>query len=293
MIAQANGSPHIDGDLFWDLLAPGTIWYDGFSLHRPADGTCRIPNPNYPFTPFFMSIPDEDNRGTLLANHATVMSGAAPVMPAKAETLVDTFGSFDAAKWVARGVATVTGGRVSIATPTASEQALSSVAKYDLTNSSVVVELVTKNPGTGPSICGMYVQGAQAPYGSNLIGIFVEGTNVRYRYHLGGSDNDVSETYSSTNHRWLRLRANSNTGAGGGTVYWDTSDDGIHWLTKRTFTAPIHLLNYLNVMLINWNYGSDVTSGTTLFDNFNSPPSAVPTLYPPVKRPNRGALVQL
>lgn len=294
MITQVNNSPHIDGDVVWDFLAPGTIWYDGFSLHRPADGTCRIPNPYFPYTPFFMSISDEDNRGTQLSNHATVMSGVAPAMPAKAQTLVDTFGSFDAAKWDVLGAApTVTGGRLSIATPTSTEQAFSSDLKYDLTNSSIVVELVTKNPGTGSSACGMYVQAIQAPYGLNLIGFVVDGTTVRYRYRAAGSDSDTTETYSSINHRWLRLRADPHTGVGGGTVYWDTSDNGINWLTKRIFSAPIHLLNSLNLILFNWNYGSDVTSGTVLFDNFNSPPSAVPTLYPPVKRPNRGALVQL
>jgi hypothetical protein len=273
MLSMIEGSPFLDGDNFWDLLAPLTSWGDGFTLHYPGDNSDMI------------------TRATQLANHASTMQTPAPATPPKSQTLVDVFSLFDSAKWTARSGATVSSGMASLPSAASGGSAFSSNITYDLTDSTVIVEFVVKNPGVGNSGCGMYVQPTQAPYANNLLGFIIDGNTMKYRYDTG-TVNETTEAYSATDHRWLRLRADPHTGVGNGTVYWDVSADGVTWVNKRSFTPGL-LLNSVYLILYNENWGGDTGSGTALFDNFNNLPVVAPNFYPPVKRPNYGALLQV
>src|SRR3546814_14352831 len=42
----------------------------------------------------------------------------------------------------------------------------------------------------------------------------------------------VSIAYDSTNHAWLRIREDS------GTLFWDTSADGLVWTNRRSTASP-------------------------------------------------------
>src|SRR3546814_20770439 len=52
---------------------------------------------------------------------------------------------------------------------------------------------------------------------------------VRVGFVDGGA---VSIAYDSTNHAWLRIREDS------GTLFWDTSADGLVWTNRRSTASP-------------------------------------------------------
>lgn len=60
MLDAWERSPYIDGGTFWDLLAPLTIWNDGYTLHSPGDDA------------------NMRTRGNMLADHALRMKGITP-----------------------------------------------------------------------------------------------------------------------------------------------------------------------------------------------------------------------
>lgn len=257
MIAAVESNANVDGDLFWNLLPTGNGHGGGYATHYPGDdGTMT-------------------GRVTAQKNHAIAMAGTtlsnATDHP-KTKTLISP--DTNVGLWTARSTANISGGQIVLPT---GDTAYSSAMVCDLSNSEIVVQLVQKNPGTGNSGCGMYVQPTPAPYGSSAVmGFIIEGNTVRYRQDLG-SISETTETYSTSAHRWLRLRADPDTTQftpfpfSIGTVYWDTSSDGINWTTKRTL-APSVVLTSVYVVLYNWNWGSDGTSGTAIFDNFNNAP---------------------
>lgn len=76
----------------------------------------------------------------------------------------------------------------------------------------------------------------------------------------------VYETYSSTDHAWLRVRET------GGTTYWDVSPDGSTWTNLRSDTSPAWVGDLdLELQLI--AHRSDGTPDFAEFDNVNLPPA--------------------
>lgn len=110
---------------------------------------------------------------------------------------------------------------------------LKSSSSYTLTGSGVTIRLHAPAAGgaasaaasclilssTGGTDAGFIVDAAQTAVGLYL----------REGYADGGA---VFLTYSPSAHAWLRFREAA------GTLYWDTSPDGITWTNQRTATTP-------------------------------------------------------
>ncbi|MCX5598429.1 hypothetical protein OOK29_09790 [Streptomyces phaeochromogenes] len=78
----------------------------------------------------------------------------------------------------------------------------------------------------------------------------------------------VYETYSPTDHAWLRVRE------AGGTTYWDASPDGSTWTNLRSATSPTWAGDLdLELQLI--AHRSDGTPDYAEFDNVNLPPGGL------------------
>ena len=59
-----------------------------------------------------------------------------------------------------------------------------------------------------------------------------QAANLSARYTIGGVGTTLATlTYSATDHAWLRLREAA------GTVFWDTSPDGVTWTNRASTTA--------------------------------------------------------
>ena len=173
-------------------------------------------------------------------------------------TFTDNF-AFATAQWAFVGGSTITGGQLQIPVVSAYDQAFSQ-AQYDLTGSAAYVQLVqTPNLGNGTTEAGLVLEIDS----NNSEQIGYSGGALFMRERATGSNSDTTLTFDAVNHKWLRLRES------GGTVFWDTSPDGVTWTNRRSKAAGITLTS-LTVSLFSGYYGTEPSPGTAIFDNFNT-----------------------
>lgn len=103
--------------------------------------------------------------------------------------------------------------------------------------------------------------------------IWFDGTDIIADYQVySPSSNTVlqSATYSSTNHKWWRIRES------GGTVYFDTSANGISWtnFTSIATATLVDAIGTIDACVIGClaYVESSTTPANMIFDNFNCPP---------------------
>lgn len=137
-------------------------------------------------------------------------------------------------------------------------------AAYDLTNSAMSIRLVdagTQSPSENRS-AQIYVRN---PDWTRWLTTFVSNGSISFRYWNGSTNSDTSITYNPATHRYLRIRES------GGTVYWDTSPDGLNWTNQRSLATPFDVSSvYMLVVADVWGTG---TGGeVTKWDNFNCCP---------------------
>lgn len=180
-------------------------------------------------------------------------------------------GSIDSARWSAsqtNGTVTESGGTLNM-TPAASNGSVSlslnSIETKSLLDSMIFAE-VPQVVGSGGSV-GQRLEAKKD--GSNKISWILEGTTLAASYKNAGTTTTVaSVTYSSTAHRWWRIRES------GGTIYWDTSSDGSSW-TQQASLATSSIFAPTSVMVSfyveTWGSGSS-SPGTAKFDNLNISP---------------------
>ncbi|MDX2838012.1 hypothetical protein PV377_03160 [Streptomyces ipomoeae] len=155
-------------------------------------------------------------------------------MPTFAE-LVDDFedGTLDTGLWSGSyGDPDEAGGRARIPCTTG-YAGLKSGSIYTLTGAGITIRLHAPTPNgattaaasclvltaTGGTDAGFIVDSAQTAVGLYLREGYADGAAVFL-------------TYSATDHAWLRFREDA------GTLYWDTSPDGVDWTNRRTATTP-------------------------------------------------------
>lgn len=197
------------------------------------------------------------------------------------ETVVDNFNDNVVANppWTNNyGGCTEVGGRARIPCVDASYAGYQTSKLYTLAGSSTFLELVTP-PAVSTSTAAYAVfsvigTAPGVPDGTN-IGFTVNSVagTLRCYNNVGYTDGAaVSLTYSNTTHRWMRLREVS------GTVYWDTSTDGLSWTNRRTLATPAWITSSVNTLAL--DLYANRTGGATdyiEFDNVNSAPSASPS----------------
>lgn len=131
---------------------------------------------------------------------------------------------------------------------------------YTLENSHLEVEVPTMC-NTAEGNAQMYLQ-IFADSNNNLE-ITQFGGTIYFRKTVSGSTTTLaSEAYSSTNHRWMRIRES------GGTTYWETSTNGSDWTTKASESNPIEPSG-LFVDLGGGTFGATTTPGIIEYDNLN------------------------
>lgn len=211
---------------------------DELSETQPGTATLRLDNADGRFTPGNSSSPYYPNvrRNTPLRVSVAVMptlSGSAPYPMAM---LGDTFDDdrIDPTLWPTNSGATETGGRLRIPLTPGVDIAFASARQWKLTGSKLTAKLATtpKAGGSSNAAASMWVTSTTS------------GTRIGWRYDAltgvlaamsqsGFSDaTPTNLTYSPIDHAWLRVRESS------GTVYWETSGDGVDWTVRRTLPTP-------------------------------------------------------
>lgn len=105
------------------------------------------------------------------------------------------------------------------------------------------------------------------------------GRDLSFQTTVGGVVSTVaSTTYDPINHDFLRIRE------AGGTVYYETSEDGSSW-DIRASTPSVFSLSSVYVQLYAGYWGAETSPGTVLFDNLNLPVSN--PVYRPIKPVSR------
>lgn len=80
-------------------------------------------------------------------------------------------------------------------------------------------------------------------------------------------------TYDPVDHHWLRVREED------GTVYWDTSPDGIDWTNRKTDTSPAWVGN-ADLELVMICHRDSGTNDFAYYDNVNIPQAVEPIPVP-------------
>jgi hypothetical protein len=93
--------------------------------------------------------------------------------------------------------------------------------------------------------------------------LITNGLKIAYKKVAGADIIVNSSAYNATTDKWFRIRES------GGTVFWDTSPDGITWTNAGTSTEPFDLSSLEpNVFVGKWD-AADTDSTLAIFDNFN------------------------
>lgn len=170
---------------------------------------------------------------------------------------VDTFEgtSFGAAWTGSYGTSSVSGGRASIGAA-ASYSGRTSLTNATLTGAEMLVE-INGTVAAGQSWYFLYNSGTGPGWGNE------GGTLVTY----SNAGTSVIGAYNATTHRWVRIREAA------GTMYWDTSPDGVTWTQRRSEATAGHALSGGYIELGSANVA-------TFYDNMNVPPASGTTVTP-------------
>ncbi|HEU0078956.1 MAG TPA: hypothetical protein VFQ76_14980, partial [Longimicrobiaceae bacterium] len=186
----------------------------------------------------------------------------------KAHTLTDNFSdnARDTAKWYEYGPVQEVNQRLEIRPGSSLDDSYggySSVNRYDLTRSEVVVELVRVLRGADGAETYMALENTAGDaivikvqqglfYGSHRASGASSSTHVR----------DLA--YDPTAHRWLRIREQL------GMLYYEYSADGCAWELMGSVPVPFDVTS-VKVDLTAGTYLPVASPGTAVFDNFNAP----------------------
>ncbi len=179
---------------------------------------------------------------------------------AKVHTLTDDFATESTAKWSGFGSSIyVSNGQLTLE-PTNEYPTLYSQVAYDLTDSSITIELVqAPSQGNGSIEAGV---AAQVSIG-NSVSFLVTGAVLLMRESVAGANNDTQVTYDSLQHRWLRIREAA------GTVYWETSSDATSWTLQRSKVSGLGSLQSIAVVMYAGYWDDEPSPGVVIVDNVN------------------------
>src|SRR5574341_734563 len=191
------------------------------------------------------------------------------------EELRDSFNDnvVDTVKWPnnyntgASGLPTETGGRARVPCDTGFA-AYASDTIYTLEDSNARVRIFPPADGGAASEAWAQLLVASSTGGTDaVIEVNAATGNITFASRVGFADaGAVTLIYSATNHAWVRIREAA------GTLFFDTSADGITWTNQRTTASPAWVSDTdIQIQLLAHRDAGVVDFAE--FDNFNITPS--------------------
>ncbi|MDJ1137930.1 hypothetical protein [Streptomyces iconiensis] len=192
-------------------------------------------------------------------------------------SLVDDFedGTVDPVKWSGSyGTYSETGGRARVACDTG-YSAVASAPAYHLRDSHARCRLYP--PAAGGAVAEAWAQlliTTQTLGTDAVIEVNSVGGSLGIQMRSGYADPDaVSLPYDPVAHAWVQIRETA------GSLYWETSADGLAWTVRRTDSSPAWVANgYLQVQLISHRDGG--VADVAEYESFNITPVAPGTGIP-------------
>jgi hypothetical protein len=180
-----------------------------------------------------------------------------------ADNLIDDFTTQNTDKWTWDANASVVAGQLNMSCG-ALVDGVTSRRRYDLTGSSVIVEMIQ---GVAPSAgnyseVGILIQPSAGEYIG--IGMYKNGTSAAALFcnHGGAGADDYSRTFNATTDRWWRISEFNNV------VYFDTSPDNRVWTNRKQVTNVGYILSDVTIILYAYGPGGS----TAILDHFNVRP---------------------
>jgi len=168
--------------------------------------------------------------------HIPAPTGSAPYPLAQ---LGDDFddGQVNTSRWTTNtsGSGTETAdGRLRIAINPGVDTNFTSVRQWTLASSKVTAKLCAVPALNGSSNCAASMWVLSTTSGTRIGWRYDASTGVLAAMSQTGfaDGTPTNLTYNAIDHAWLRVREAS------GTVYWETSNDGAFWTTRRTLVTP-------------------------------------------------------
>ena len=213
---------------------------------------------------------------TQVSANLVLTGGTQAVLAGSMSTLTDPFNitSLNTGKWTqfTSGGATMSytsGGASTVypASTTASTDGdITSNVPYNLTGSYAAVQVLAIANSGSPTDVDNSLRLHDAG-GTNQLTFLVEaGTLYAQQIVAGTQTNLHSAAYSSSTHKWWRIREQS------GTIYWDTSSDGITWTNFYSVANPISVTG-LYAQMAGTAYSTASSPGSFTWNNFNVLPS--------------------
>lgn len=198
---------------------------------------------------------------------STIVAFGPPPGNPKAAAQVDTFNTNDlATAWANTfGTVAVSAGRCSIQTDTSYSSALVSSSPFDLTGSYIFARLFPYQATSSQA----WLQ-ASADNNNKAILQYSAGQVLAVIVQSGVSTQAPSPpTYDPVAHAWMRIREST------GTVFFDTSPDGITWNNLWSYAGYGIQLTAASLQVVCGDFGSDAT-GTSFVTDFNAQPVPAP-----------------
>lgn len=269
------------GAVYFDYSPDGNIWTNWTAVPDPPSMTYTsvsyLALTNGAEASATTVVADNFNLPTPVQGAISMSASAYMMTKFKASTLVDNFNSgvLDPNKWWFDdhtdgygGTVAIVNGQVNISTDlTASYPDLESMGGYDLTESSVMLQLVSAGNQALVSLQIWIIDsGAGWFLQNNTLTIYLGNvTNV------GNPPYGPRTTipYNPAVHKWFRVRET------GGTLYWDYSPDGLAWTNAWSQATPpptsLDMTQVYPSMLV--NTGAEASTTTVIWDNYNVSPS--------------------
>jgi hypothetical protein len=176
--------------------------------------------------------------------------------------------------WIAGVTVSEGGGFLSILPPanTTGDGGIISTSTYDFTGSYAAVKVAAVAAGTtGTFSTDTYLY---VGIDSTHAVLFVhENGTLYFEKYDAGSTQVATVAYSPTTHLWWKLRES------GGTIYADTSADGVNWSNLGSTTVSWSVTAVKALLEAGaWETSSDAPSAAH-YQNFNVAPDPYPLLY--------------
>lgn len=202
--------------------------------------------------------------------------------------LSDDFSTADITKWEGWNSATVINqGMLELTLNDMYDGELVSSAAYDLTGASAQLEVIQgPNAGSGSTELSLILRDTANP--DDQLQILLTGDSLEMIEWSNGSGNVTSITYSSTAHRYWRIREAA------GVIYWETSPDGSTWTIQRQMAFTIPSVTSMKPAISTGYWNTEANPGLAIVDNFmmgkpiNDETALVTTVDDPV--PANGAV---
>ncbi|MET9099938.1 LamG-like jellyroll fold domain-containing protein [Streptomyces antibioticus] len=214
---------------------------DELSDCQPGNATLYLDNSDGRFTPGYAGSPYSPfvRKGApirIAVAHIPTPTGSAPYPMSQ---LGDDFddGRVNTSRWPTNtsgtGVETAEG-RLRITVAPGADTNFTSARQWKLAASKLTAKLCAVPALNGSSNCAASMWVTSTTSGTRIGWRYDASTGViSAQSQTGFADGTPTNlTYNAIDHAWLRVRES------GGTVYWETSDDGSYWVTRRTLATP-------------------------------------------------------